>query len=353
MSRRPFRGGYGVALTVLVAGAVASVWLLTQNTAGALADLDPPAAPVAAPVASATLDYAADATLGAGLGVGPDVLATALVGTVTTVGLVPGVEVEAGSLLYEVDDVPVLAYTDDAVLYRALQLGDDGPDVAAAQRLLADLLQIDLGDDGHFGATTDRAVRSYERRIGVEHPTGVLDPAWFAPLPTTPFVVETVDLQAGQPAPAAGEVVATARATATAFTVTTSSPGPAGAYEFLAQGRAVPVTRAEDGTWGVTDPTAAGQVVLTGELTDTTASVTGRIRLLDGEPGQAVPGASIVTDAAGATCVVLADDSKVVRVEVVGSGADGLARIRPTLSDDDAVLLNPLVVRGDLTCPSS
>lgn len=350
--RRSVRHGYGVAVAALVVGAVVAVWLLTRGAAGALADLDPSPSAVAVPVSSAALDYAADASLSGVVGVGPEVLSTALAGMVTAVGAAPGAELGVGSMLYAVDGVPVVAYADDTVLFRSLRLGDQGPDVAAAQRLLAALLQTDVGDDGVFRASTDRAVRAYERRLGVAHPTGVLDPAWFSPLPTTPFVVSTVELQAGQPAPGAGEVVATATAAARSLTVTTGSAGPAGEYEFVTPGASVPVARAPDGTWEITDLPAAQRVVLAGEVTGTTASVSGRLRLVQGEPGQAVPGASIVTDAAGGTCVVLADGD-LVRVAVVGSSTDGQARIRPVLAADAAVLLNPLVVRGDLTCPSS
>jgi hypothetical protein len=337
-----------------VVGAVLAVWLLTRGAPSALADLDPEPVPVSAPVSTATLDHAADATLTAAVDDGPQVLATALTGTVTRVDVAPGTTLDTGGAVYAVDGVPVIAYADESVIYRPLQRGDTGADVAAAQRVLSVVLGVDTGAEGTFGATTERAVRAYERRIGVATPTGVLDPAWFARLPAAPFVVASVEIQPGQPAPAAGEPVATATGTASAVTVLTDSTGPAGTYRLTTPDGAIAVTHAVDGTWQVDDPAAAGLLVTgSGEVLDGTATLTGRLRLSPGEDGQSLPGAAVVTDALGGTCVVTSDDRQAVRVEILGSTADGLAQIRPTLPADATVLLDPLTTLGDLTCPAA
>jgi peptidoglycan hydrolase-like protein with peptidoglycan-binding domain len=345
------RVGYGAVVVVLVAGAVVAMWLLTRNAPSALAELDPPAVPVTAMVTAATLDYAADAALSADFSEGPGLLATGLAGTVTASGMSVGQELGVGQAAYAVDGVPVVAYDGPEVLYRPLRLGAQGPDVVVAQRLLNALLETEVDADGTFGRSTDRAVRAYERRIGVTTPTGVLEPSWFVRLPARPFVVAQVDLQPGQPAPAAGEVIANAASIATAITLTTDSTGPAGEYEFITAGQVVPATRGEDGRWQVADETAATRVLLGAEPASTTATVSGRVRMVDGTPGQGIPGAAVITDRAGATCTVLAEDREVVRVDIVGAGADGLARVAPTLPDGAQVLLNPLVVLGDVECP--
>nr|WP_277344735.1 peptidoglycan-binding protein [Cellulomonas sp. IC4_254] len=259
----------------------------------------------------------------------------------------------AGTAVYAVDGVPVVAYAGDTVLYRTLRVGDEGEDVRAAQGLLAALTGRDVPVDGRFRASTAAAVRAYERSLGVAQPTGELRAEWFTRLPVVPFVVDAVAVQSGQPAPPAGDPVATATATATGYQVGTASPGPAGDYELVTPGHEIPLTRAADGTWTVPDEAAALSVVLATPAVDGSVTVTGRIRLVTGEPGQAVPGAAVVTDASGATCVVDAATGDVVPVAVVGAGVDGTARIRPALDEGATVLVNPAVMRGDVTCPSS
>ncbi|QZN85240.1 peptidoglycan-binding protein [Cellulomonas sp. C5510] len=343
---------YEVAVVVLVAAAVLAVWLLTRGASQALAELDPDPVPVAAPVTSADLDFAADGTLTATLGPGPDVLASALAGTVTSVSAAPGSELAAGAPVYAVDGVPVVGYAGETVLYRALRIGDEGDDVRVAQGLLASLTGRETGQDGRFGASTAAAVRAYERSLGVAEPTGELRPEWFTRLPVVPFVVDAVAVQPGQPAPAAGEPVATAAATATAYEVDSGASGPPGDYVFVTPTGEVPVIRAEDGSWSVADDAAALRLVLASPATGGAVTVSGRVRLTTAEPGQSVPGAAVVTDASGATCVVDATAEAAVPVVVVGAGVDGTARIRPTLDADATVLVNPSVVVGDVTCPS-
>ncbi|WP_158615036.1 peptidoglycan-binding protein [Cellulomonas sp. PhB150] len=315
-----------------------------------MATLDPPPVPVSAPVSSGSLDYAADATISAEVAPGPAVLASALSGTVTKIAARAGEPVHTGEPIYSVDGVPVVGYSDGAVLYRPLELGATGPDVKTAQRLLASLLGQSLDDDGTFDAETRDAVRAYEKRIG-HSPSGVLNPAWFTRLPKDPFLVENVNAQLGASAPSTGEAILTGAATATGFSLTTESRGPAGAYEFVSHGQTVAVERDATG-WTFDDSDEAAALVLTGDVTGTTANLGGRVRLANPVEGQAVPGAAIVTDAAGATCVVLAADRKPRLVEVVGAGADGTARIGTTLDEGDQVLLNPLMIVGDVTCPS-
>lgn len=353
MTRRLGGWFYGAALLVLVAGALVTVWLLTRGASTALADLDPAPVPVGAPVSEATIDYAADATLSATLGEGPELLASGVSGTVTAVSVLPGQEITAGATVYSADGVPVVAYSGDTVLYRALQVGDQGEDVRTAQALLGTILGREVPTDGKFRESTAAAVRAYERSLGVTQPAGILQPTWFTHLPAVPFVVDSVDVQLGQPAPAAGEVVVTGVAGATGFTLATESAGPAGDYVLVSPGHEVPLTRAADGTWQVTDPASASALVLSGQVSDGAASATGRVRMLTGESGQSVPGAAVVTDAAEATCVALADSEKLVAVTVAGSGVDGSARILPVLDSGAVVLVNPWAVLGDVTCPSS
>lgn len=351
--------GYLMLVGVLVIGAVVATWVLVRGSASDLEELTPQDRAVLVPVQETTVDFSAPATLSAQVAPGRSIPAPALTGTVTGVEVAPGDVLSGEEKLYAVDGVPVVAYADEGVLFRPLSRGDRGPDVATAQRFLNSLLDADLDDDGVFGATTRSAVQDYERRIGIQDPTGVLDPGWFAHLPTESFEVAEVDVQAGAPAPAAGQPVATGTASLADVTMTSASAGPAGAYELLVRGEAVPVERAEDGSWQVTDLDAAASVVLADAGAVDQVSVTGQVRLLDGQAGQAVPAAAIITDSTDSTCVAATTSSTIdgasdlAVVEVLGSSVDGLAQLRPTLPEGARVLVNPVPVLGDVTCPSS
>jgi len=356
--RRWTGAGYVAATGMLVAGAVVTSWLLTRGATDALSGLDPEPAAVLAPVESATIDYAADGVLTAVISDGPALPATGLSGTVTAVGVTAGGHLRMGDVAYAVDRVPVVAYSGSAVIFRPILLGTSGPDVVVAQELLSALLpEVELEADGVVGPSTLSAVRQYERSWGAS-PTGVLQPGWFVYLPSDPFEVSDVSVRVGSPAPARGEPVVTGRATLGQISVTSSSVGPPGAYEFMVQGRAIAVTRDESGAWTVNDPAQAAQVVLAqgGDAHDVTLD--GKMRLVDGEAGQAVPGAAIITDGTGATCVFLMGSGEIsagelLSVTVLGSDTTGRAQLAPSLPGDGRVLVNPVQVLGDAICPSS
>ncbi|MBZ2199713.1 peptidoglycan-binding domain-containing protein [Occultella gossypii] len=358
MSRR--RGGLSLLVVALaVIGAVAASWFLTRDAGDALSALDPEPVPVLAPVESVAIDYSADAMLTAELTDGADLMATGLSGTVTAVVITAGSPVSSGQVLYRVDGVPVVAYSGDVVLYRPLSSGARGADVSLAQRLLSELVpEVNLDADGVYGASTAAAVRAYERTWGAS-PTGTFQPEWFLYLPSDDFDVAAVTIRPGAPAPATGEPVASGATTLEGALITSATAGPAGSYEFLVQGQAIPIQLADDGTWTITDLQAATDLALAQAVDGTdTVSLNGRTRLVDGEPGQAVPAASVVSDSEGATCIAIAtpestSDATLEPVNVVGSSIDGRAQIMATLDEGALVLVNPVQMLGNLTCPSN
>lgn len=94
-------------------------------------------------------------------------------GTVTSVSMVEGGEIEAGQELFRVDDRPVLALVTSTPFYRVLGSGDDGDDVLALQRLLAELGYYDGEVDGDYGGGTQEAVRDLLEDRGLERTSRV------------------------------------------------------------------------------------------------------------------------------------------------------------------------------------
>lgn len=360
--RRPDarRSALGPAIAALaVVGAVTSSWLLTRGADDGLSGLEPEPVPVLAPVESVSVDYSAEAALTAELAEGPELSATGLSGTVTEVSLTEGEPVIAGQVLYRVGGVPVIAYGGETVLYRPLSSGARGEDVALAQRLLNQLVDgQDLEIDGVFGASTADAVRVFER-TWTSQPSGTFRPEWFTFLPAEELLVASVEIRLGRPVPASGEPVAVGSTTLSGVELSSVTDGPAGGYVFLVQGESIPVELEADGTWTITDLHAATAVALAQATPgDDRVNLAGRTRLVEGEPGLAVPASAVVVDASGGTCVAVAErdspsQASSVPVTVVGSSIDGRAQLSATIDEGALVLVNPVQILGDLSCPSS
>ncbi|MGH8827473.1 MAG: peptidoglycan-binding protein [Jiangellaceae bacterium] len=88
-------------------------------------------------------------------------------GTVTSVELEDGQSVAPGDILYTVDLRPVVAAVGAVPAFRDMTRGDRGADIAQLQDLLGALGYYDGKSDGRFDSTTQRAVRAWQRDIGV------------------------------------------------------------------------------------------------------------------------------------------------------------------------------------------
>jgi hypothetical protein len=96
------------------------------------------------------------------------VLANQAPGTVTTVELENGVEVQPGQALYTVDLRPVAVGVGAVPAFRDLRVGDQGADVRQLQALLETLGYAVGEPDGRFGVAADSAVRAWQRGPGIE-----------------------------------------------------------------------------------------------------------------------------------------------------------------------------------------
>lgn len=344
-----------ICLTVtLSAAAILVAWLLTRNVPGALGYLEPVPAPVTVVVQDQMVDHGSTATLSLTYGDPADLLGTGADGIVTRLELRPGDAIGAGQILYDVDNVPVRAYLSDIVFYRLLRAGDAGDDVAAAQEILnsldpAAMLEV----DGRYGADTQRAVSNYERSLGLGRGSGVFDPSWFVRVPPSGFTVAEVEIGPGEPAPGRGERFATGVPELVSAKISVASNAPDGVYEFVSEGRRVPVVRS-GGEW-VVDPEEIGTVLPGPKAPSDSldqAQVEGIVRLATGLPAQAVPPASLIEATTPLACVAVISGAEIAlhSVELLGSDASGSVLISPALPEDAQVLVNPHAM-GYQSCP--
>lgn len=355
-ARRRRRHWYPVLALVLCGSTAATAWLLGQQVPTALAALDPPAVPVTAPVQEAELTFDTSATLSATYATAPALISSGRSGTITGTPVRPGTVLTTGTVVYVVDGVPVRAYTGEDVFFRPLALGDRGPDVTAAQRLLKALLpERRVAVDGVYSTATERHVRAYEKALGAAESTGVLDPTWFVRLPHDQYIVASTTVVLGAPAPAGGDEVATAAPALSSASLLPDerSDGPDGQYTFVYAGAEVAVERAAD-TWTVVDLESAYAVMAGADMVGATASREGRLRVAEPLVGQGLPPSAVVlSDDRTRTCTVVVTRTgyEAVQVELVGTAIDGAALVRTVLDPGSTVLLNPGEVAPDVTCP--
>lgn len=88
-------------------------------------------------------------------------------GTVTTVNVAPGDEVNQGSVLYTVDLRPVVIVQGEIPSFRSMSIGTSGTDVKQLQTMLASLGFYSGTQDGEFGYLTSKAVGKWQKSLGI------------------------------------------------------------------------------------------------------------------------------------------------------------------------------------------
>lgn len=107
-------------------------------------------------------------------------------GVVTRRELIPGAEIKPGSVLYRVDERPVIAAQGSVPAYRDLASGAKGADVAQLEKFLVTQGFARHTVDQSFTAATTASVKAWQRKVGLP-PTGVMgvgDLVYFDRLPT-------------------------------------------------------------------------------------------------------------------------------------------------------------------------
>jgi len=186
------RGEHGAAAPWLVLGVLLVAPVLLLGGWWLVARADNPtraAAPVEAVVAPvAREDVRAESTVTVKVGDAPgrDVTAAAT-GTVTRAAQV-GVVLGDGVEVLRVDDKPLRAMVSSAPAWRAVTVGDKGPDVTRVQEFLASVGYFHGKADGIFGQPTRQAVEAFNVDAGLGRGVATFDPAtvvWVGPEPLT------------------------------------------------------------------------------------------------------------------------------------------------------------------------
>jgi peptidoglycan hydrolase-like protein with peptidoglycan-binding domain len=162
--RRRGRRWLVVLVVALVAGAAVAGYLLVTRPGPAPADeADEPqeTAQVTRTTLVETEDI--DGTLGYGA---PVPLVNRLAGTVTSTAAA-GATVSHGQALYSLDQDPVVLFYGAVPAYRTLQVGVVGEDVRQFEENLRAVGYLDFTIDETFSAATDRAVRRWQRDVGL------------------------------------------------------------------------------------------------------------------------------------------------------------------------------------------
>jgi hypothetical protein len=134
----------------------------------------------------------------------PATLTLGAFGRVRSSACAPGAAIASGSSPLVLDDRPMLALATAAPLWRDLDVGVRGPDVADLQTELARLGHA-VSVDGVFGPGTRAAVRALLSEIGVVRPSGALAASDVVWLPAPEVTVTTCAVRVGD-AFAGGEV---------------------------------------------------------------------------------------------------------------------------------------------------
>lgn len=255
-------------------------------------------------------------------------------GTVQAVNVSMGDNIQSGDQVAVVDGIARLAWALDVPLYRPIGLDDRGDDVTSVNKLLADL-GFQHGSDNHFSSLSLAGTRELAIRLGL--PDGgkvdAFDPAWIVYLPATNRPVVSVDLVVAGPAPGAGITVFTLAPSVAAATL----PNP------IAEDESVAVAGQElklSDDFRSLDPT--GLTALLPLVATDAESVSASIATPSTGRWE-VPAAAVVTDAAGAMCVLVRrDDLPTNAMEVTtGGAAEGRVVVSGELRATDRVRVFP------------
>lgn len=327
------------AVAAVVVAASAATVVVLRNARSPLAS-DAPAQAVVVEVTHETRSESAVVGLAARRSEGAQATFAAS-GTLTSLTTTPGMTVEQGVVLATVDDLPVVAMSGSAPLYRTLSASAQGEDVSRLQQFLYQTGYLSTAPDGTFGATTVHAVRAWNLDHGRR--ADAFDPATIVWIGEGQFEVADVPVKVGdQIGP--GQPLAIGPAQLEGVNVDEPSGGIAdGAYQVQVADVSVSYV---PGTNFISDP--ADAVALITAL----GGDEGAGQLAESEPTEVavVPASAVVTDHDGRTCVYPDATTAPVLIDPVGSAA-GTIHLDPGTPLTE-VLANPAQVRDILSCSS-
>lgn len=343
MSRRTL----SAALALVVVPAVLLVWL-RAGVRDRLDEVSVQPDPVLLEVANRSGIQERPVTVELRWGEPPPLLAPSWIGTVTRVDMRPGERVRTGEVLLTVDAVARVAAHTPVPFWRPLASSDVGPDVAALQKLLGRLGFFQGAVDGRFGQELEGAVKAWAETLGVARPTGTFDPGWVVWLPRPSFLLVSIDVSVGAPAPPQGSVIATGPLPLTEATLRTPDGSPIEVddqWVLEVQGVEFQLTRR-----GGVRQLGLKRLAETAEAG--TESVAGMIRPKHPRPVIEVPATAVMSNKDGDICVwVQKSNSFESRPVTLGGGRVSLVEVEGGLAQGEQVLVNPAEILEDPACP--
>ena len=263
-------------------------------------------------------------------------------GIITALGFAPGSEITTGTVLAQVNDANVIAYSSDSPLFRDISRGTNGRDVTTAQSLLHALGYNAGPVDGKAGLTTERAIIAFNKANGYGDKNPVLSLTALVWIGTGNVTVAEAKVTLGAAVNPGNELFTTTAALA-AIKVTETPNVPKDAEIQLVVGDIA--TPYEPGTGRVTDPDAVAAIAAS--LGTATEGV-GTVRLVTAQEVGTVPASAVVSDTQGRTCLFPDVTGAPIPVTPLG-GTLGTVDLDVSLAGQP-VLINPRDVRTDLSC---
>ncbi|UZN03890.1 peptidoglycan-binding domain-containing protein [Cellulomonas sp. S1-8] len=352
MSRRSGRDGAPLTAWVVLTGLLV-VPVLVLGGWWAVARADNPtraAAQVEAVVVPVThSDVRAETGVTIKLGDAPGRAATtSAAGTVTSAPRV-GAALDNGVEVLRVDDRPVRAMVSAAPPWRALAVGDSGPDVARLQEFLTTLGLYEGPVDGKFGPAVRRAVEQFNVEAGLGRAVAGFDPAtvvWVGPTPTT--VAEALVTEGTAVAPGVPVLSGPARHDAVVVLEPQGGIATSGDFGGAATLTVGAATVAYAPGSGSVDDAAAVEAVRAALAPATEG--TARVAADQAREVAVVPASALVQGADGTLCVYGSPDEPPVEVAPVGGGV-GSVQLGPDLPLTE-VVSNPGRVGLETPCGS-
>lgn len=335
-----------VLITALLAVNITSLTLVWQSRPALPQGLEEVATqtPVAFKPLPTVVRGIAPAALKVGIEPGPVLVSPAWDGMITAVHVRASDVLRSGDPLIALGAVDVVVLASQRPFFRILKRGQAGEDVADLENALG-ALGLDPGErDGRFDRVLETAVRTFNEQLGVVPATGRFNPALVVWLPSAPFVVGSVDIHVGVPAPPPGAAVVAGAPRATSAKLADESVLviPGAAYVAALDDVILPL----DSTGAVAANSLARIDPFIGDVDDE-SQLTVQVRLATPINGFAVPGSAVVPIASGFCVIALVEGvpAHSIAVDVVQAQL-GRTIVTGALSSND-VWSNP---RSNVSC---
>jgi peptidoglycan hydrolase-like protein with peptidoglycan-binding domain len=258
-------------------------------------------------------------------------------GTLTSVLVAGGAEVAEGTVIATIDLQPIVVATGSVPMFRRLESGVDGPDVAQFEHLLSAKGFYKGAIDGHFRASTAAATKLWQKSIGAPQ-TGLVEAGDLFFVESLPARIEVVP-EAGEIVAPGGEFVRILGAAPDFVASTTASE-----LASLRSGEAISISAPDGGTWTGTLGTFEAETngapgsymaTITGPLCGTDCGVLpvkgetalqGTIELVPETSGPVVPTSALVVQPSGGSALTMADGS--TRTVTIVAEANGFAVVK-------------------------